>query len=244
MEITYQPILDLQTGRIVKCEALCRPPESGLDLGAFVASAEMNGSLRGYTDRVLDSVFADWKRNGLAVVDLSINLTVTDLAERDIPKRVEKAAKRHRFDTKNLWFEIDDRAQAIVDPQTLETMARLASLGVRFSLDSFGDDLTQATYYEVESLNVSEIKIDGRFVRDADENMAHRQTITAVVAMARDLRVAACAKSVERQSIASLVARLGVTSGQGYYFARPTPAAMVVELVERMSVGAPLRVSR
>lgn len=238
MDITYQPIVTLQTGRIEKCEALCRPPEASADLATFVVSAEMNGSLRAYTDRVFDGVFADWQHSGPPAVDLSVNLTVADLGETDLAKRVAKACHRHGLDPKRLWFELDDRAQSIADPATLETMSQLASLGVRLSIDSFGDDLTQTTHYEVARLPVAELKIDGRYVRDADENIRHRNVITGVVQLARDLRLHVAAKGIERENIAALMLRLGCTHGQGYYFGRPA-AAKVVALLVTTTLASP-----
>lgn len=71
----------------------------------------------------------------------------------------------------------------MVDPESLEHLATLASIGVRFSIDSFGDDLTQSTHYEVQGLKFSEVKIDGRHVREADENTAHRNATASIVAM-------------------------------------------------------------
>ncbi len=95
----------------------------------------MNGSLQEYTNRVLDAVLADWQKHGPQAVDLCVNLTVADLGEHDICKRVEKARKRHKFDPKRLWFEIDDRVQAIVDPASLANIAYFTKLGVRLSID-------------------------------------------------------------------------------------------------------------
>lgn len=244
MEITYQPVIDLQTGRLVKCEAFCRPPEAGVDLDAFVTSAELNGSLRSFTDRVLDRVIGDWQKQGPASLDLSINLSVADLAEHDLVKRVEKACKRHRFDVTRLWFEIDDRAQSIVDPGMLGNIAKLSGLGVRFSIDSFGDDIAQTTPYELQNLRIHEVKFDARYVRDADENMAHRNIIVSIVGMGRDLRIAVGVKGVNRENIAALMARLGVSLGQGYFFARPTSPATIVSLVERMTLAGPLPIGR
>lgn len=240
MDITYQPILNLKTGRIDKCEAFCHPPEAGADIAAFFMSAEMNGSLRGFTDRVLDSVLPDWQKHGSPTTDVSINLTVGDLAESDLAKRVEKACKKHRLDPKRLWFEVDDRAQILVDPVALKTMSQVHSLGVRFSIDGFGDELSQTTHYEVDRLPVSEIKIDARYVRDADENMRHRNVVMASVTLASDLCLTVCAKSIERENIAALVRRLGCTHGQGFYFARPTAAGVVAALVAKMAEAGPL----
>jgi EAL domain-containing protein (putative c-di-GMP-specific phosphodiesterase class I) len=244
MEITYQPILNLQTGRIEKCEALCNPPEAGADIAAFFMSAEMNGSLRGFTDRVFDSVFSDWQKHGSPTTDVSVNLTVGDLAEPDLAKRVEKACKKHRLDPARLWFEVDDRAQSLVDPVGLQSMSQIVSLGVRFSIDGFGDELSQTTHYEVGGLPVAEIKINARYVRDADENMRHRDVVIASVTLARDLNIGVAAKSIERENIALLMRRLGCTHGQGFYFARPTAANVVAALVAKMAQAGPLESGR
>ncbi len=240
MDISYQPIVNLQTGRIDKCEALCHPPEAGPDIAAFYMFAEINGSLRGYTDRVFDSVFSDWQKHGSPTIDVSLNLTVGDLAEIDLVKRVEKACKKHRMDPRRLWFEVDDRAQAILDPATLESMAQLTELGIRFSIDGFGDELSQTTHNDVGRLPIAEIKIDARYVRDADENMRHRNVVITSVALAKDLRLRVSAKSIERENIAALMRRLGCTHGQGFYFARPTTARVVASLVEKMAQAGPL----
>lgn len=244
LEITYQPILDLATGKIVKCEALCRPREAGADLAAYVEAAERDGSIRSFNARVIDGVIADWHKNGPPNVDVSINLSVTNLIEADLVKRIEKALKKNRFEGKNLWFEVDDRARAVDDPSSLKALLELGKIGVRFSLDSFGDDFTQATLYELQRLAIGELKVDGRYVLDADLNMRHRGVITATVALAKHLGIGVCAKGIESESVAALMLRLGCTLGQGFYFARPVSAAVVSELVDKMAHGRPMRTGR
>ena len=240
MDITYQPIVNLETGRIDKCEAFCHPAEAGADLAAFFFSAELNGSLRGFTDRIFDGVFSDWQKHGSPTTDVSINITVGDLAEADFAKRVERACKKHRLDPRRVWFEVDDRAQVVVDPTTLATMTQVAGLGVRFSIDGFGVDLSQTTHYEIGRLPVAEIKIDARYIRDADENMRHRTIVTASITLAHDLKLRVTAKSIERENIAALMRRLGCTHGQGFYFMRPTAAGTIAALVTKMTQAGPL----
>ncbi len=224
---------------IERCEALCRPPEADADLAAYVASAERNGTIKEYNARVLDESLADWCKNGPKSVGLSINLSVLNLSEPDLVKRIEKALKKHRLEGRLLWFEFDDRARSINDAAMLATLAGLRGLGVRLSIDSFGDDFTQATLYEIARLTIHELKVDARYVRDADENMSHRNIITATVGVAQHLRIRVSAKGIETESIAALMLRLGCTHGQGFYFARPMAARAVTALVAEMARSGP-----
>lgn len=240
LEISYQPIIDLSTGLVDKCEALCRPAEAGSDLSAFVEAAERDGSIKEFNMSVIDGVLGDWHKAGSPPLDVSINLSVSNLAEADLPKRLEKSLKKHRMDARHIWFEFDDRAQSIADRTMLGTLANLRKLGIRLSIDSFGDDFTQATLYEIQGLDISELKVDGRYVRDANENMRHRGIITSAVAVAKHLRIGVSAKGIETENIAALMLRLGCTHGQGYYFARPMSAPVLVALVDKMARSGPM----
>ncbi|GAC1614128.1 MAG: hypothetical protein NVS4B5_02340 [Vulcanimicrobiaceae bacterium] len=237
LEITYQPILNLTTGRVEKCEALCRPQEAGADLAFYVDGAERDGTIKQFTERVIDETLADWRKSGPPKVALSLNLSVTNLSEPDIVKRIEAALKKHRFPANALWFEFDDRAQSINDLRILTVLTSFNKLGIRLSIDSFGDDFTQATLYEVQRLAVAELKVDGRFVRDADENIRHRNLIKATVSLAQQLRIGVSAKGIESEKIAELMLRMGCTHGQGFYFARPMSA--VAALVEKQTPSGP-----
>ncbi len=240
LEITYQPILNLATGLIEKCEALCRPPEAGNDLAAFVDAAERDGTIKAFNARVIDGVFADWHKANVPGVGLSVNLRVANLAEVDLVKHVEKALKKNRLAPGTVWFEFDDRAQSLNDLGMIATLGALRKLGIRLSIDSFGDDFTQTTLYEIERLDIGELKVDGRYVRDADENMRHRGVITATVELAKHLRIGVSAKGIESESIAALMRRLGCTHGQGYYFARPMGGRVLATLVEKMARAGPM----
>lgn len=240
LAISYQPILNLKTGLIEKCEALCRPREAGADLGAFFDSAERDGSIKQFNEQILNEVFADWLKNGSKRIAVSINLSVANLSEPDLLNRIEKALKKQRFDPNNLWFEIDDRAQSLTDQTVLQALREIKKLGIRTSIDSFGHEFSQATLYEVEAIGVSELKVDGRYVRDSDENMRHRGVVTSTVDLAKHLRIGVSAKGIESESIAALMLRLGCTHGQGYYYARPMGSSVLAAIVEKMANAGPL----
>jgi EAL domain-containing protein (putative c-di-GMP-specific phosphodiesterase class I) len=233
MIVNYQPVIELASGKVAKVEVLARPDAPGQRISDVVRSAEQSGHIKRMTDQVLDISLGEWRKVGRPEVAISINLSLHNLDEKDLPKRVVKALKRHRIEPKALWFEIDEKAQQLTNGEWIARMKELASIGVRFSVDGFGAaELTQATVYDLGRLPIAELKIDGLVVADSDSNMQHRGDITASVQMARQLHLATSAKGVERQEIASLISRLGCTYGQGYYFARPVPMSAIAVAID------------
>jgi EAL domain-containing protein (putative c-di-GMP-specific phosphodiesterase class I) len=238
MILLYQPIIDLRTGLVTKVEALARSSVPGQAIAEAVEQAEHSGKIKRFTDEILDSALADWHRVGLPNVDLSLNLSLANLAESDLPKRVAKALKRHHIDANRIWFEIGDRAQEIVDRSTLQCMAELRKMGARFSIDGFGNDVSRVTFYDVQRLPISELKIDGSIVNDADVNITHRNLVTFAVNMGRDLSLVVSAKGIERDAIPAVMRRLGCTFGQGYFFGRPVGVNNIRALTEEIALKA------
>jgi diguanylate cyclase len=233
MIVNYQPVIDLASGNVAKVEVLSRSDSPGQSISDMVRNAEKSGDIKKMTDRVMDMAFAEWHKYGRPSIALSINLSLHNLDEKDLAKRVVHALKKHKVDPKSLWFEIDEKAQKLTNGLWLSRMRELASVGVRFSVDSFGaGELSQATVYDLDRMPIAELKIDGRVVADADSNMDHRNDIVSAVQMARQLHLATSAKGIERSEIAGLVARMGCTYGQGYFFARPLPIGTLSSAIE------------
>jgi EAL domain-containing protein (putative c-di-GMP-specific phosphodiesterase class I) len=232
MIVNYQPVIALASGKVAKVEVLSRPDSPGQRVADMVKTAEASGDIKQMTDRVIDIALGEWRKAGRTNVAISINLSLRNLDEKDLPKRIMKALKKHHIEPASLWLEIDEKAQGIHNPAWIDRMQELASTGVRFSVDSFGSEITQATMYDLDRLPIAELKLDGPVVADCDSNMDHRGHITIAVQMARELKLATSAKGIERAEIAGLVTRLGCTYGQGYFFGRPLPIATVVAAID------------
>ncbi|MFY9779314.1 MAG: EAL domain-containing protein [Candidatus Baltobacteraceae bacterium] len=236
MLILYQPIVDIRSRDVVKVEALCRlgTPANPQNPAEFIPYAEENGLIRGLTDRVLQHALDDWKTLGrLAPPGLSLNLSLKNLEEPDLPERVAAALKRAGFTPSLLWFEIGEDVQSW-DDSMLEPMKRLAALGVRFSIDNFGPGLSQVSFSELQRLpGVSELKIDARYVRDMDLDAAHRTRVSSVLQLARGLGMRVVAKGVERAEAARLLEKMGCSFAQGYYYGEPCEPAQLRELIAR-----------
>ena len=236
MRILYQPIVDVRSRAVVKAEALCRlgTPTSPQKPDDFIPYAEANGLIRDLTDRLMAQALGDWKAMGQsAPPGLSLNLSVKNLEERDLADRVASSLRRAGLASTLLWFELNEDVQTIAERE-LATMKAVASLGVRFSVDSFGLGLSQVSFSELKRLpGIAELKIDARFVRDMDEDTTHRARVNAVLELARNMGLRVVAKGVERLEVARLLERIGCSFAQGFYYGEPCEASALRELVER-----------
>jgi len=239
LNLVYQPVVELASGAVAKVEAFCRPTEPGGRVSDMIAEAERFGGIKKLAERSLDAALDDWHRIGRGWVDLSVNLSLLNLDEPDLPKRVSRALSKHRFEPTKLWFELDESVQSIGDKRRVDCMLEVRKLGVRFSADSFGTDVSQSTFYDIGRLPIGELKVDGSIVADADSNMEHRREIVSAVSMAKQLKLNVSAKGIERGDIAGLMKRLGCTYGQGYYFARPVGADVLGEVIDDVQRTAP-----
>jgi EAL domain-containing protein (putative c-di-GMP-specific phosphodiesterase class I) len=82
-------------------------------MSQLVRSAEQSGGIRRMTESVIDLAFSEWQKFGHTSIALSINLSLNNLTEPDLAKRISRALKKHHFDARFLWFEIDEKAQEL-----------------------------------------------------------------------------------------------------------------------------------
>jgi EAL domain-containing protein (putative c-di-GMP-specific phosphodiesterase class I) len=99
---------------------------------------------------------------------------------------------------------------------------RLNDIGVRISIDDFGTGYSSLSY--LTTLPISELKIDGSFVRDLGRTPQSEAVATAIIALARSLGLGVVAEGVETERQAQVLHSLGCHVMQGYLFSRPLPA--------------------
>jgi EAL domain-containing protein (putative c-di-GMP-specific phosphodiesterase class I) len=126
-----------------------------------------------------------------------------------------------------LSFEVTETAAVanIVRAETL--IRRLRELGSDVALDDFGRGLSSLTY--LKTLPVTHLKIDGIFVRDAITDDRSQAMLSAIVQLARAMKLKTVAECVESEAILEAVRGLGVEYGQGFGLGRPTPLQQVLD---------------
>jgi diguanylate cyclase (GGDEF)-like protein len=235
LSVNYQPKADLVAGQIVAVEALVRwnhPRYGSLPPDEFIPLAEHTGLIRPLTEFVLTQSLQQCRAWADLGIDLAVavNLSARSLIDTDLPASIEALLASTGVPARRLTLEITE-SMMMADPvRALETMHRLAGMGISLSIDDFGTGYSSLSY--LKRLPVHEVKIDKSFVLSMTVEEDDATIVRSIVDLARNLRLRVVAEGVEdAQSLAALSA-LGCDIVQGYYLSRPMAAeALTAALV-------------
>lgn len=242
LELWYQPIVEIDSGRLLGIEALARwdhPVRGFVSPDLFVSIAEQSGLVRDLDRWVLRRAAADLAelRAGDHVPPdayASVNVSALHLAQGDLWSAVSEAAWLADLPSGSLCLEVTETA-VMADPTAAsEVLRRIADDGFGIALDDFGTGYSSLAY--LRTLPVSRVKIDRSFVVDAAEGAVDRTICASVIALCRDLGIQAIAEGVETQAQYEMLRELRCPAGQGYLWARPMPKeALLGWLAEGMA---------
>ena len=230
--LTYQPILELATGRLHGCEALLRwdhPRLGDISPLEFVAIAEESGligELGRWTLSTACAQFADWRRRlgERAPASLNVNVSRAELLLGNLTQRVGAALDEHAIEPARLHLEITETAVMGDTALARGVLADLRALGVRIDLDDFGTGYSSLA--SIQDLPLDVIKIDRSFVQSLDSDHRVFAIIEAVTRLAHKLELPVVAEGIETSYELERLTQLGCTLGQGFLFSPPLEAAL------------------
>jgi EAL domain-containing protein (putative c-di-GMP-specific phosphodiesterase class I) len=249
--IHYQPIVDLETGRISGLEALARWPEdwAGGDVSPseFITIAEETGVIGALGQQVLRGALdtlATWREDGLITEDVcvSVNLSGRQLDDPAWAEGVRAAINSAALPPNALKLEITESTLMQEIERTQHVFSEVTDSGVGLHLDDFGtgySSLTALHHYPVDAL-----KIDRSFVATIDEPRVGNDVIVrSTVALAHSLGLPVIAEGIESPDQLRHLRSLGCEFGQGYLFSRALDADDTRSLLERWSPADALALS-
>ena len=225
----YQPQIELATGRLVGAEALIRwnHPDLGLVSPArFIPVAEETGLIVEIGDWVLREACreaARWMALGLPELRVAVNLSALQFKRGDIEKSVAGAIEASGIEPYMLELELTESILISDTENILSTVKRLKSMGVRLSIDDFGTGYSSLSY--LKRFEVDKLKIDQSFIRDLATDPEDAAIVRAIIQMARSLGLRTVAEGVETQDVLDHLRLFHCDETQGYFHARPLPAA-------------------
>jgi diguanylate cyclase (GGDEF)-like protein/PAS domain S-box-containing protein len=223
----YQPIVSLESGRIVGLEALLRwqHPRRGL-LGPeeFIFVAEETGMIRElgwWSLREACRQMRDWRERSDAILDLSVsvNLSVKQLLQPNLVEDIKKLLIEVSVPPQVLRFEITESAVMADPASATELLQQLKALGIRLAIDDFGTGYSSLSYLHRFPLDT--LKIDRSFINNAAADGEGMEIARTIMPMAKNLRLDVVAEGVETVEQVALLRRLQCRYAQGYYFSRP-----------------------
>ena len=248
LDLRYQPIVSLATGRVSGFEALVRwnHPERGeLPPDAFIPLAEETGLVIGIDRWVLLKACCQgraWQRAYPAEEPLivGVNLSTRQLEEENVVELVQLALEVSGLPPEHLVIEITESFLIRNESLGVATLTALRELGVRLAIDDFGTGYSSLSY--LRHLPIDVLKIDRSFIEGLGRSDEDTALVQAILRLARSLNLETIAEGVERPDQRAALADLQCTLAQGWHFSRPLRSAEMEDLLRTRTSALPIRV--
>jgi EAL domain-containing protein (putative c-di-GMP-specific phosphodiesterase class I) len=232
--VHYQPVVDLHSGTMVSAEALLRweHPERGLISPVeFIPLAEETGLIIPIGAWVLEQAcmqLVEWQRRD-PMMSVAVNLSVRQMLAPDITDMIAAILTRTGVPPANVCLELTESVFMEDAEYFGATLAKIKALGVTLSIDDFGTGYSSLSY--LKRFPVDAVKIDRGFVSGLGTDSHDSALVAAIVAMAHALELSVIAEGIETAQQLAILKKLNCPRAQGFYLARPAPAAAIDRLI-------------
>lgn len=233
--LVFQPLFR-SSGRAVALEALIRwnhPQRGELLPGYFIDACEESGLIIEMERSVLAAAGRYHQRlaeAGFGDVRIAVNISSSHFGH-DLYRDVETVVRDFHLPPGSLELELTESVIMESPESAIETMGRLASLGVSSTVDDFGTGYSSLAY--LKRLPIVRVKIDRAFVRDLGSDLGDRSICESIISLARSMDLTTVAEGVETDFQLGWLREHGIDEFQGYLLGRPAPFDVVVAELAR-----------
>ncbi|MGA3183510.1 MAG: EAL domain-containing protein [Candidatus Dormibacteria bacterium] len=241
LALLFQPIVAVESGAIVGCEALVRwhHPTRGLVLpDAFIPLAEEIGvisEIDTWVLRMACSQVAEWRAAGLRDLLLAVNTSGRELGQGELVDRVSAALLETGLPRDRLEIEITETSAVAQPAAALNELRQLRRAGITVAIDDFGTGYSSLS--KLATFPVDRLKIDRSFLRDINHAEDESPLVAAMIALAHRLGLRVTAEGVETEYQLAFLRRNGCDVFQGYLFSPPIPPDRFEELMRARPEG-------
>jgi EAL domain-containing protein (putative c-di-GMP-specific phosphodiesterase class I) len=248
LELHYQPLVELRSGRIIGLEALARwnHPERGLIMpSVFIPLAEQSGSIVALGRWVIDEACRQlrlWRDQNILAPLVSVNVSALQLRTGcDLARDVSSSLVRWGIAPTDLEIELTESVLMEAAQRHSKNLEQLRQLGVRIAIDDFGTGYSSFGY--LATYPVTRLKIAQELVFPVTTDSRSAAVVRAAIDLGNALGIEVIAEGVETGAHARFLATAGCGQAQGYYFSRPLNAPRATELLRFPGLaGAPVAV--
>jgi len=239
LRLLLQPIVSVEGGTIVGCEALVRwhHPTRGVVLpDTFIPLAEEIGVISEIDTWVLRAAciqMAEWRAAGLPDLLLAVNASARDLGRGELVNRVSAALLETGLPRERLEIEVTETCAVSQPAAALHELRHLRRAGITVAIDDFGTGYSSLS--KLATLPVDRLKIDRSFLRDIAHEGEDSPLVAAMIALAHQLHLQVTAEGVETDHQLAFLRRNGCDLFQGYLFSPPIPPDRFEEFLRGQS---------
>ena len=227
--VFYQPLVNLQSGKIVGAEALARwqHPDLGIIMPSkFIPVAEQTGLILRLSELILQSVceqMRSWRGLGISYGFIAVNLSGQHFRpDNNLIEVIARILQETATEPSHLELELTESIIMQNAEFTISVLSQLQAIGVKIAIDDFGTGYSSLSY--LKHFPVNTLKIDRCFIQDVTTDR-HDATISlAIIDLAHSLSLEVVAEGVETLDQIHFLKEHGCDQMQGYFFSPPLPA--------------------
>ena len=244
IDVAYQPIVSLKTGRIVGAEALMRwdcPGFGPIAPAEFIGMAEESGMILHLGEWILRAACAQnrrWQIAGAGRLRVAVNVSARQLQQREFVRLVGSICETTGLAPSDLELEVTESTMMHRDGLAIRNLEALRRLGVRVSIDDFGTGYSSLSY--LKALPVDALKIDRSFVAPIAEDPFQAEVAQAVVTLAHRRGLTVIGEGVETLEQVTGLRAMACDEAQGFLFGMPMSAEEFRARLERDRFGIAL----
>ncbi|WMW80714.1 EAL domain-containing protein [Undibacterium cyanobacteriorum] len=219
----YQPLFSLDNKKVFGAEALIRWTDKELgeiSPAQFIPIAEQTGLIIAIGNWVMQTAIAQaaaWNKNGQHML-ISINVSALQFQQVNFVETLSSALCEAHLDPSCIELELTESILIRDAQETLKKLEAIAKLGVKMAIDDFGTGYSSLSY--LKRFPINKLKIDRSFVMNLPEDESDVAIVTAIISLARALKLQVIAEGVETFEQQDLLAKLGCHQIQGYLIAK------------------------
>jgi len=220
IDVHFQPIVDLESKKIIGMEALARwdhPQLGSVSPARFIPIAEQSGLISELTENLFRKAIVAAK-TWPGDIFLSFNLSAAHLTRLSVGMNILSIMLRQEFSPHRLEIEVTETAIMRDLERAHSTISNLKLAGIKISLDDFGTGYSSMS--QVKDLPFDKIKIDKSFIDGVCNSKRTRKLILSIVDMCKNLDISCLAEGIENEEQRQVLVEMGCAMGQGYLFGK------------------------
>ena len=242
-ELHYQPIVALNTGKIIGLEALIRwnhPMRGFISPAEFIPIAEETRLINQIGQIVLQDAcqqLRTWQKQSFVdpCFSISVNLSARQFAQPDLTEQILQILRETQLDPRCLKLEITESAIMDNPANAADLLHKLRQHHIQLSMDDFGTGYSSLSY--LRSFPMDYLKIDRSFVQCLTEDSDSLGLVPMIVAIAQTMNMKVIAEGIETHQHLNHLKALNCDFGQGYLFSKPLPANQIIDLIAAQTQG-------
>lgn len=242
LELAYQPIIELETGRVIAAEVLCRwdDPVLGRQAPAdFIDVAEATAQISSLGRWVMERAFESlhrWDQAGLSLERIGVNVSPLQVQDPAWSRDLLLALERHRLTPARIVLELTEGSILEMSPPGANQLRDLRRQGFALAMDDFGTGYSGLQ--RLTELPFSEVKVDRSLIAAIDYDQLQQAMLSALIERSAASGILVVVEGVERSRQRQMLLSLGCRHGQGYQLSAPLCDRDLEALLRRQSAPA------